>query len=71
MVWVSHGPLVRVKPHPIPLLGIKVNYSSHFALRIITRRKFRDFSGCVESFTGKNSISSGSMGSGNNKSRVR
>lgn len=64
-------PLVRCKPHAIPPLGIKDIYSSHFALRIIARRKFRDFLRSVESFTGKNSISSGSRGRGNNKSRVR
>lgn len=45
--------MVRVRPHPISLLGIEVDYSSHFPLRNIIRRKLRDFVGSVEYFTGK------------------
>lgn len=43
LALVSHGTLVRFKPHPIPLLGSEVNYSSHFPLKNIIRGEVKRF----------------------------
>lgn len=65
------GTLVRCKPHPISLLGIEMNYSSHFPLTNIIRGEVKRFLRCVEYFTAKNSIARGSRESGNPKLGVR